>query len=108
MTTVCKHGIEFNAHCRQCKVEDVRKKVLATGGKIFRVTFTKRTTGERRVMVARLNVKKHLKGGQQSYVPKDHDLVTCFDMERMGYRTIPLDSVEELRARNRVHRWKPV
>jgi hypothetical protein len=39
-----------------------------TKGRIFSVTFVKRTTGETRTMVARTGVAKHLKGGDAAYV----------------------------------------
>lgn len=91
---------------KQQKVQEVRRLVLATNGKIFRVNFKKRSTGETRKMVARLNVISHRKGGDRAYDPKVYDLMTVFDMQKREYRSIPLDAVEELQAGAKVHRWE--
>lgn len=88
------------------KVQEVRRRILETNGKIFRATFTKRSTGERRRIVARLNVIQHLKGGARAYDPKDYDLITVYDMQKREYRSIPLDAVEELRAGAKEYRWE--
>ena len=63
------------------------------GDKFFRVTFIKRTNGQKRLMVCRKNVKKHLKGGQPAYDFKSKGLVCVFDVQAMGYRTIALESI---------------
>ena len=69
---------------------------LVRDGKTFSVVFTKRTTGEQRHMVCRLGVKKHLKGGDAAYDAKAHDLLPVFDMEKGGYRSIPVDAVQRI------------
>lgn len=76
-------------------MNNVLNKINAAGqnGKIFTVTFIKRLTGEKRIMNARLYVKKHLKGGEKKYNDIDHKLVTVYDMKCKGYRCIPLDTV---------------
>lgn len=65
-------------------------------GKIFTVRFTKRSTGEDRVMNCRLGVKKHLKGGSKAYDDREHRLITVYDLKSEGYRCIPLEGVYEL------------
>lgn len=69
---------------------------LVQDGQIFSVDFIKRTDGSLRRMVCRLGVKKHLKGGDASYNAKAHNLLTVFDMEKGGYRSIPVDAVQRL------------
>lgn len=66
---------------------------LLSDGKIATVRFTKRSNGELRTMRCRVGVKKHLKGGAKSYSAKAHNLLTVFDMDARGYRTIPVDGV---------------
>lgn len=62
-------------------------------GKFFSVRFTKRTTGELRKMVCRVGVKKYLSGGQVKYNPRDKGLLSVWDVENKGYRSIPIDGV---------------
>lgn len=69
---------------------------LVSDGAIFSVWFIKRSSGDLRKMVCRLGVKKHLKGGSKAYDPKQHNLLTVFDMEKAGYRSIPVDAIRRL------------
>jgi len=69
---------------------------LVSDGAIFSVEFIKRSNGELRKMVCRLGVKKHLRGGAKAYDSKQHNLLTVFDMESAGYRSIPVDSIQRL------------
>ena len=71
---------------------------LVADGKIFQVEFVKRTTGELRKMRCRLGVNKHLKGGKKAYSTKDKQLLTVFDMEAKGYRSIPVEGIRLLRV----------
>jgi hypothetical protein len=54
--------------------QTLRELIQSTTGRFFKVSFIKRTSGERREMVCRIGVSKHLKGGSLSFNPKDHDL----------------------------------
>lgn len=74
----------------------------AADGKIFSVTFIKRTTGERRTMVCRLGVKSHLKGGEKSFDDAEHRLLTVFDTAKDAYRSIALESVEQIKINGEV------
>lgn len=83
------------------QVEPVRFNIknlqnLVSNGAIFSVEFIKRSNGELRKMVCRLGVKKHLRGGAKAYDAKQHNLLTVFDMEKEGYRSIPVDSIQRL------------
>ena len=69
---------------------------LVSDGRIFSVEFIKRSTGELRTMTDRVGVKKHLQGGTKSYNPAQHNLLTVFDMDARGYRSIPIESVQRL------------
>ena len=76
--------------------EEAKALILATNGKMFSVEFVKRTTGEHRKMVARLGVKKHLAGGDAAYNFIEKGLVSVFDVQKGGYRAIPLDAISTL------------
>jgi len=79
-------------------VEMLLKHRAEKSGRIFTVTFVKRTNGERRVMNARFGVTKHLKGGELKYNPKEHRLIGCFDVTPgKGYRMIATESIIELK-----------
>lgn len=67
-------------------------------GRFFTVVFVKRTTGETRTMNCRQRVRKHLKGGEAAYSFKEHGLVPVYDVQAEGYRSIPLESLTELRT----------
>jgi len=50
--------------------------IEASGGKIFSVTFVKRSTGTSRRMTGRRGVRKGVNGEGQPFNPKDHGLIT--------------------------------
>lgn len=91
-----------NATEMQKFLQDLKRH--ANDGRIFEVTFIKRTTGERRSMVCRLGVKSHLKGGKKAYDARKHDLLTVFDMQAREYRSIALDSVLSARVNGITYR----
>jgi len=62
---------------------------------IFSVTFKKKD-GTIRTMVARLNVKKGVKGTGMAYNPIEKGLLPVFDMQKKGFRMINLNTVTEL------------
>ena len=80
------------------KVETIARIIREQEGKTVTVVFVKRTNGELRTMNCRLGVKKHLKGGELKYNPKDYDLLTTFDMQKKDYRCISLDAVKTVTA----------
>jgi hypothetical protein len=67
---------------------------IGQNGKIFTVKFIKRTTGEARILNCRLGVHKGVKGIGMSYDPKEHGLITVYDMQKQGFRMIATESVE--------------
>jgi hypothetical protein len=82
-------------------INKLREMIRGTHGRFFRVEFTKRTTGEKRAMLARIGVTKHLRGGSRAYDPKDHDLVTAYDLVKKDYRCINLRGLRSFRCGNR-------
>jgi len=72
--------------------------LTSTEGKIFSVKFIKRTTGEIRQMVARTGVKAHLKGGDAAYKFGDKALLSVYDVQAKGYRSVPLDGIVSLKS----------
>ncbi len=79
--------------------------IRQTAGRVFAVSFIKRTDGTLRVMNCRLGVTKHLRGGERSYDPAAHGLIVVFDMASRGYRSIPVDSITGIEIAGE---WKPV
>lgn len=55
--------------------------------RMFSVTFIKKN-GDLREMNCMLGVKKHLRGGEQSYDPAEHNLLTVYDLVAKDYRNI--------------------
>lgn len=71
--------------------------IKQTNGEIFSVTFFKKD-GSERDMVCKLGVTKHLKGGEQAYDPSEYDLLCVFDMQKSGYRSIPLNTLRRVKV----------
>lgn len=65
---------------------------------IFEVKFEKKD-GSIRDMNARLNVKKHLKGGTLTYDPASRGYIIAFDMQKKQYRTINTNTLISLKAK---------
>lgn len=83
--------------------DEARELIRATKGKIFTVTFVKRSNGDRRMMNCRLGVKKYLHGGELPYWPDDHNLIPVFDLKKNDYRMISADTLESLKIGNDVY-----
>lgn len=72
-------------------------------GKFFTIEFTKRTTGELRVMRATTNYKSKLAGGVLKYNADERNLIPVLDLEVLAkgepaFRSIPTDAVLRIRA----------
>jgi len=80
------------------------------GGTIFSLKFIKRSNGELREMVCRLGVKKHLatNGRERAYDPAEKGLLCVYDLQKKGYRSIPLENILEIRIKGKVYSSKPV
>ena len=80
-----------------------RLRALVGNGRLFSCTFTKRSDGSERRMVARLGVAKGLKGGAPAYDASSRDLLTVWDMSAGGYRSIPVEGVRRLKCGGRTY-----
>lgn len=76
---------------------------IPSDGKIFGVTFFKKTDGKLRAMSCRLGVKKGLIGKGLNYIPALKGLMCVFDMNRQGYRMINLRTVMAIRSKGRLY-----
>ncbi|SFV58317.1 hypothetical protein MNB_SM-7-1327 [hydrothermal vent metagenome] len=70
--------------------------IRATRGKIFSCEFIKKD-GSLRKMIARIGVKKNLKGGKNGASEKN-SLITVWDMTVGGYRMINLATLQALKV----------
>ena len=66
------------------------KIIEASNGRFFSVVFIKKD-GTHRHMVARLGVKKHLKGGECTLDRAQY--IIAYDVENNGYRAINRDTI---------------
>jgi hypothetical protein len=80
-------------------------KSAAADGRIFSVTFIKRTTGEVRRMVCRRGVSVGIKGVGMKYSPDTRNLMVVWDVQVGGYRMVSLDSLLTLRMHGRRYEW---
>lgn len=70
---------------------NIKNQIQSTNGKFFVVKFIKKD-GSSRKMVARLGVKKYLKGGENP--AKNHEnLIVVFDVQKRAYRMINVDTL---------------
>lgn len=83
-------------HMKQHKAFKIIQDALRSG-KIFSVVFDKRTTGDVRRMLCRGRVRYTAKG-TKPYDPRKHSLVVVYDMERQGWRSIPLDAILQIKT----------
>jgi len=67
-------------------------------GRIFTVSFVKRSTGEVRKMNCRKGVKKGTNGEGLKFDPISRGLVPVFDMQKNQHRFISLDDIREIKA----------
>ena len=74
------------------------------GNNIFSAVFIKKD-GTLREMVCRLNVKKHLKGGELKYDAKGRGLLPVFDMQKEAYRMINLNTLVRLKISGKIYKF---
>jgi len=70
--------------------------IRGSKGKVFGVTFIKRTTGEERKMNARLGVKKGVTGEGLKFDPKAYALIPVYEMPKQQFRMINLEGLTQL------------
>lgn len=57
-------------------------------------------------MVARLNVKSYLKGGEPTYDFQEKGLLPVFDMQKKEYRCIPLEGIKSLTVKGVTYTYR--
>ncbi len=65
-------------------------------GKIFTVTFVKRTNNQTRVMNCRKGVRKGQAGRGLSFSPNKHNLLSVYDMQKKDYRFISFEGITKI------------
>jgi hypothetical protein len=86
------------------KRRNIYRWLLATNGRIFNVTFIKRTDGLERSIVARVGVKKYEKGNRLQFNPRRKKLIVVFDLSKNGYKCIPIDGIEAVTCKGKTYR----
>ena len=76
--------------------------IRGSKGKVFTVTFTKRTNGDVRKMNARLGVSKYVTGEGLKFDPKAYALIPVFEMPKQQYRMVNLEGLTNLVYRRRI------
>ena len=72
------------------------EKILASNGKFFGVTFTKKN-GETRDMTARRGVTRYVTGEGFKYAPEAYGLITVYDIAKKDYRMVNKKTITALR-----------
>lgn len=65
-------------------------------GRVFGVTFVKRTDNTVKTLNARFGVVSALKGGKRAYNPAEKGLMTVYDINGQSYKTINLSGLRAL------------
>ncbi len=68
--------------------------LMATHGRMFAVTFIRRSDNKEKTIKARIGVKIHQKGKAMRYDPRNKKLVLVFDMSERKYKCIPIEGIE--------------
>ena len=71
--------------------------IAATAGRFFACEFV-RKDGTRRVMIARVGVRRYVTGAGLKFNPAERGLAVVWDAQRRGYRMINLNSLLSLRC----------
>lgn len=76
-------------------------KRLVEDNRIFSVEFIKRTTGEVRLMVARLGVDRRT-GAGRAWTDEEKNVLTVWDMQKQAYRCIPIENILRIKHHGKV------
>jgi hypothetical protein len=77
---------------------EAAQKIRDTKGRMFTVTFIKKSNGEKRVMNARLGVKAYLRGGVLPYDPNTKGLIPVYDIQAKDYKMINIQGIINLKT----------
>lgn len=86
------------------KRAEIRNIIAAQKGKFFTATFESKQDGTTRKINGRTGVRKYSKGGI-NVIQNKEDLVSAFNVHKMGYRSVFLDGVTEIRAGGKVYKF---
>jgi hypothetical protein len=79
------------------KRSNIRRWLGATRGRVFSVTFIRRSDGLERTILGRVGVFKGTKGRPMPYRPGQCKLMVVYDMNARQHKTIPVDGIEAVR-----------
>ena len=85
--------------------DTARQYIYKTNGKIFSAVFTKKN-GEKRKMICRRSVSKYVKGIGLKFKPEEKDLIGVFDMHKVAYRFINVNTLEQIKVRGTEYKIK--
>ena len=72
-------------------------------GRVFGVTFVKRTDNTVKTLNARFGVTSALKGGKPAYKAADKGLMTVYDINGHGYKSINLAALKGITVDGEVY-----
>jgi len=78
--------------------------LTATKGRLFSVTFIKRSDGSERTIVARVGVRRAQKHKGMRFNPRGRKLIVVFDVNERKYKCIPVEGIEAVCCRGRRYR----
>ncbi len=78
--------------------------LMATNGRVFSVTFIKRSTGKDKTIRARLGVKTKINGKGMRYNTHGRKIILVFDINMRKYKCIPIEGIEAVSYRGRPYR----
>ena len=89
---------------RRVRRRNIYRWLMATKGRVFSVTFIKRSTDEEKKIYARVGVKTRQKGKGLRYNTSDKKLIVVYDMKERTYKSIPIDGIEAVCCRGKRYR----
>ena len=80
-------------------IDNAKKMMEKSNGKIFTVCFIKKTDGTYREMNARIGVTKGVTGQGKKFNDADYGLLTVYDMQKRAFRSVSLRNIVALRTK---------
>lgn len=68
--------------------------LMATNGRVFSITFIKRSTGKDKTIRARLGVKTKINAKAMRYNTREKKRIVVYDMDKRIYKCIPIEGIE--------------
>ena len=76
--------------------DKAKQYIYDTNGKIFSAVFMKKD-GEKRKIVCRRGVSKHVTGKGLKFNPESRELIGVYDMHKKAYRFINIKTLEKIK-----------